>query len=167
MKALWILAALAFALVLQATLARFLGGAAFLDLVLLVVVCSALRNGPVTGMLAGSAGGIIQDSLSMGLIGVGGLTKSVVGYVVGTIGQQFNVTAALSRGVLFFASSLAHVVIFAGFYVLLGLEPFGFSWTGVLSQALGNAVVGVVALYVVEVMPMIVGRRQMSKLTRY
>ena len=89
MKAVGVLAAIALALLLQTTLARFLGGgAATLDLVLVVVVYVALTNGPVTGMLAGSVAGLVQDALSIGVIGIGGLAKSVVGFAVGAISQR-------------------------------------------------------------------------------
>jgi len=48
-----------------------LAATAALDLVLVVVVYVALTTGPVSGMLAGSAAGIIQDALSSGVIGIG------------------------------------------------------------------------------------------------
>ena len=167
MKAAGVLTAIALALALQTTLARFLaGGAAALDLVLVVVVYVALTNGPVTGMLAGSAAGIIQDALSIGVIGIGGLAKSVVGFAVGAIGQQFIVTAALPRLVIFLGSSVAHAAIFIGLYVLLGLGSFPSPWAGVLTQAFGNTAVGMVAFSIVEVVPMVVDRRRMSKRTR-
>ena len=97
-KAVGVLIAIALALALQTTLARFLvGGTAALDLVLVVVVYVALTSGPVTGMLAGSLAGIVQDALSSGVIGIGGLANSIVGFLAGVIGQQFIVTAALPR----------------------------------------------------------------------
>ena len=167
MKAVGVLAAIAVALASQTTLARFLAdGAAVLDLVLVVVVYVALTNGPVTGMLTGSAAGLIQDALSIGVIGIGGLAKSIVGFVVGAIGQQFIVTAALPRLVIFLGSSVAHAAMFTGLYVLLGLGSFPSSWAGILSQALGNTAVGMVAFSIVEVFPMVVDRRRMSKRAR-
>ena len=36
----------------------------------------------------------MQDALSSGVIGIGGLAKTVVGFLAGVIGQQFIVTAA-------------------------------------------------------------------------
>ena len=51
-----------------------------MDLVLVVVVYVALTTGPVSGMLAGSVAGLIQDALSSGVIGIGGLAKSIVGF---------------------------------------------------------------------------------------
>ena len=81
MKAVGVLIAIALALALQTTLARFVvGGTAAVDLVLVAVVYVALTSGPVSGMLAGSLAGMIQDALSSGVVGIGGLAKSIVGF---------------------------------------------------------------------------------------
>ena len=168
MSAVGILAAIALALALQTTLAPLLaGGAAALDLVLVVVVYVALRNGPVTGMLAGSAAGIIQDALSIGVIGIGGLAKSVVGFAVGALGQQFIVTAAFPRLVIFLGSTVAHAAMFMGLYELLGLGSFPSPWAAILSQALGNTVVGMITFTIVEAFPTVVERRRLSKRARH
>ena len=149
---------------MQTTLARFLvGGTAALDLVLVVVVYVALTTGPVSGMLAGSAAGIIQDALSSGVIGIGGLAKSIVGFVVGVIGQQFIVTAAFPRFVMFLAATAAHAAVFMGLYVLLGLRTFPSPWAAILSQAAGNAVVGMIAFTIIEGLPGMVERRRLRR----
>jgi rod shape-determining protein MreD len=156
--------AIALALALQTTLARFVvGGTAALDLVLVVVVYVALTTGPVSGMLAGSVAGIIQDALSSGVIGIGGLAKSNVGFAAGVIGQQFIVTAALPRFVMFLAASVAHAAVFMGLYVLLGLRTFPSPWAAILSQAVGNAVVGMIAFTIIEGLPGMLERRRMRR----
>jgi rod shape-determining protein MreD len=163
-----VLTAIALALALQTTLAGFLTGEAVaVDLVVVVVVYVALTSGPVTGMFAGSAAGLIQDALSGGVLGIGGLAKSVVGFVVGAISQQFIVTAALPRLVIFLGSSVAHSMMFIGLYVLLGFGSFPSPWGGILSRALGNTAVGVVVCSIVEVFPMVLNQRRMSKRTRH
>jgi len=163
-KAVWVLIAIALALALQTTLARFLvGGTVALDLVLVVVVYVAWTSGPVTGLFAGSFAGIIQDALSSGVIGVGGLAKSIVGFLIGAIGQQFIVTAALPRLVMFLVATTVHATIFMGFYVLMGLRSFPSPWAAVLSQALGNAAVGMIAFTVIESLPGAVERRRLSR----
>jgi rod shape-determining protein MreD len=163
-KVVGVLVAIALALALQTTLARFVvGGTVALDLVLVVVVYVALTSGPVTGMFAGSLAGIIQDALSSGVIGVGGLAKSIVGFVIGAIGQQFIVTAALPRLVMFLVATAVHATLFMGFYVLMGLRTFPSPWAAVLSQALGNAAVGMIAFTVVESLPGAVERRRLSR----
>ena len=164
MRAAGIFLAIALALALQTTLGRFvIGGTAALDLVLVVVVYVSLTTGPVSGMLSGSVAGIIQDALSSGVIGIGGLAKSIVGFAVGVIGQQFIVTAALPRFVMFLAASVAHAALFMGLYVLLGLRTFPSPWAAILSQAVGNAVVGMIAFTIIEGLPGMVERRRMRR----
>jgi rod shape-determining protein MreD len=166
-KAFGVLIAIALALALQTTLARFLvGGTAALDLVLVVVVYVALTSGPVTGMLAGSLAGIVQDALSSGVIGIGGLANSIVGFLAGVIGQQFLVTAALPRLLIFLAATVVHAAIFMGFYMLLGMRSFPSPWAAVASQALGNAAVGLIAFAIIESLPGAVERRRMGRRTK-
>ncbi len=164
MKAAGVLVAIALALALQTTLARFVvSGTAAIDLVLVVVVYVALTTGPGTGMLAGSVAGLIQDALSSGVIGIGGLAKSIVGFLAGVIGQQFIVTAALPRFVMFLAATAVHAAVFMGLYVVLGLRSFPSPYTAVMSQALGNAVVGMIAFTIIEALPGMVERRRVRR----
>lgn len=164
MKAAGVLVAVALALALQTTLARFLvSGTAAIDLVLVVVVYVALTTGPGTGMLAGSVAGLIQDALSSGVIGIGGLAKSIVGFLAGVIGQQFIVTAALPRFVMFLAATALHSAVFMGLYVVLGLRSFPSPYAAVMSQAVGNAVIGMVAFTIIEALPGMVERRRVRR----
>jgi rod shape-determining protein MreD len=163
-KAAGVLIAIALALALQTTLARFVvGGTAAIDLVLVALVYVALTTGPVSGMLAGSLAGLIQDSLSSGVIGIGGLAKSLVGFLVGAIGQQFIVTAALPRLVMFVAATVLHAAVFMGLYVALGLRTFPSPWTAIVTQALGNALVGMVAFAIIETLPGAMERRRLRR----
>ena len=164
MRAIGVLIAIALAVALQTTLARFIvGGTTALDLALVVVTYVALTSGPVTGMLAGSVAGIVQDALSSGVIGIGGLAKSVVGFLAGAIGQQFIVTAALPRLVMFVGATVVHAAVFMGLYVLLGLRSFPSPWAAVASQALGNAAVGLIAFTIIESLPGAVERRRVRR----
>ena len=107
--------------------------------------------------------GIVQDALSSGVVGIGGLAKSMVGFAVGVVGQQFIVTAALPRFVMFLAATIGHAAVFMGLYVLLDLRSFPSPWTAVLSQAVGNAVVGMLAFTIIEQLPGAVERRRMRR----
>ena len=104
MKAAGAILAVAVALAIQTTLARFLvRGSVAVDLVLVAVVYVSLTSGPVTGMLTGTFAGLIQDALSGGVIGIGGLAKTIVGFLAGIIGTQFIVAQPLPRFVVFLA----------------------------------------------------------------
>jgi rod shape-determining protein MreD len=111
-------------------------------------------------MMAGTIAGIVQDALSSGVIGIGGLAKSIVGFAAGVIGQQFIVTAALPRFVMFLAATVAHAAVFMGLYVLLELRSFPAPWAAIASQALVNAAVGMIAFTIIESLPGIVERRR-------
>ena len=167
MKTAGVVLAIALALALQTSLAQFVvRGTAALDLVLVVVVYVALTTGPVTGMVAGSVAGIIQDALSSGTLGIGGLAKAIVGFAAGVVGQQFIVTAAFPRFVMFMAATVVHAALFMGMYVLLGLKDFPSPWAAVLSQALGNALVGIIGFTIIESLPGAIERRRFKRSKR-
>ncbi len=115
MKAAGVLLALAGALALQTTLAGLtIGGGTAVNLVLVAVVYAALAFGPVPGLLAGSAGGLVQDALAGGIIGIGGLSKTIVGFVVGVLGAQFIVSQTLPRLVMFVGATVVHELCLPG-----------------------------------------------------
>ena len=162
MKAARILLAVALALALQTTLARYvIRGTVAVDLVLVAVVYVALTSGPASGLLTGAVAGLVQDALvASPVIGIGGLAKTIVGFLAGILGTQFIVAQPLPRFVVFFSATVLHAVIFMGLYTLLDLRHFGAPYAAVAGQALGNAVVGVVAFQLVELLPGAVERRR-------
>jgi rod shape-determining protein MreD len=162
------LLAVAVALALQTTLGSLvIRGTAALDLVLIVVVYLALISGPVTGLLLGTAAGLVQDSLSSGIIGIGGLAKTVVGFVAGVLGTQFIVTAPLSRFVVFVLATVLHAGVFMGLYTLLGLRQFDDPWAAVITQAIGNGFFGVVGAQLIELLPGLRERRKGKRMLRH
>lgn len=158
-----VVAALAVALVLQTTVTGVIRGAVPVDLVLVVVVSAALAFGPMTGLLAGTVGGLVQDALSSGVLGMGGLAKTLVGFAAGRFATQFIVTATVPRLLIFAAATVAHAVLFMGLYTLLGLRSFPDPVPSVAVQAVGNAVVGVVGVRAVDAVPRLLERRRASR----
>jgi rod shape-determining protein MreD len=163
-KAAAALAAIAVALALQTTLTGVvIRGTAALDLVLIVIVYISLMSGPVTGIVAGSVAGLVQDAMSSGVLGIGGLAKTLVGFAAGLLGTQFIVTAALPRFVVFVAATIMHAAVFMGLYVLLDLRQFPSPYAAVMSQAIGNGFLGVVGAQVIEMLPGLRDRRRPRK----
>ena len=164
MKAAGVVLATVVAIALQTTLARFvIRGTVAVDLVLVVVIYAALTAGPVTGLLAGTFAGLVQDALSSGVVGIGGLAKTVVGFLSGVVGTQFIVAQPLPRFVVFFGATLVHEAVSIGLYELLSLREFGMPYASVATKALGNAIVGVVAFQLVELLPGAFERRRMAR----
>lgn len=167
MRAAGVILAVAVALALHTTLARFvIRGTVAVDFVFVVVVYVALTSGPVTGLLTGACAGLVQDALTSGIIGIGGLAKTVVGFLAGMVGTQFIVAQPLPRFVVFFVATVLHAAIFVGLYVLLDSMHVDTPYAAVAGQAVGNAVVGVVAFQLVEFLPGAVERRRLQK-TRF
>jgi rod shape-determining protein MreD len=156
-----VLLALAAALTLQTTLAGLtVGASATVNLVLVAVIFVALAYGPGTGLFAGTAGGLAQDALAGGIIGVGGMAKTLVGFFVGVLGAQFIVSQPLPRLVMFVSATLVHELCVQGVTALVESRGFRLDWSAALTQALVNGVVGVLAFLVLEQAPGLMQRRQ-------
>jgi rod shape-determining protein MreD len=162
-----LLLGLAAALAVQTTLGTLvLRGLPAVDVVLIAVVYVALTSGPMTGLLSGTIAGLAQDALSSGVLGIGGLAKTIVGYLTGVLGTQFIITAPLPRFVVFVLATMAHAAVFIGLYVMLDLRSFPSPYPAVIGQALGNGFVGVVLSQLIELLPGVAARRRASRTLR-
>jgi rod shape-determining protein MreD len=164
MRTAGILLALVAALAIQTSLAGMtVGGTTAVNLVLVTVVFVALSFGAVTGVLAGTVGGLLQDALAGGIIGIGGLAKSLVGFVVGVLGAQFIVSQTVPRFVMFVGATILHEACFQALHALVEARPFRMSYSTVLMQAAINACLGILAFWVVESGPKMLERRRASR----
>jgi rod shape-determining protein MreD len=152
------------ALVLQTTLARYVAhGAMPVDLVLVAVAYVGLSSGPVLGLLAGTLGGLTQDALASGIVGLGGLGSTTVGFLTGVVGMQFIVAQVLPRFLVFFAATIVRALVVFGLGVLLGFGQTSLPFVPVAGQALGNALVGVALFQTVELLPGALERRRIAR----
>ena len=154
MKTTHILVWLALALLVQTTLVPLVaGGGAPVDLVLVVVVFAALNRGPVAGLWTGTVAGLLQDALSGGIIGVSGLTKTIIGVVVGVVGSRFLLGTVWHRLAVLVGASFVHAFCYLGIYTLIGPDgpagPVGI----VTVQAAANALVGAIVPLVAGAAP--------------
>ena len=160
-------AAIFLALAAQTTLSRYVFRSSTpIDLVLIAVVYVGMKSGPVTGVMAGTVAGLIQDALAGGILGIGGLSKTVIGFLSGVLGTQFIVTAPLPRFLLLLMATALHAAIFMGLYSLLDLRQFPSGYSSIVGQAFGNAFVGVIAFQMVEWFPGFVDRRRAGRFLR-
>jgi rod shape-determining protein MreD len=161
MKTLLVLLALIVGLALQTSLSGLtMSGARTVNLVVVAVVYVALVFGPVTGMMAGTAGGLAQDALAGGIVGVGSLSKTIVGFLAGLLGAQFIVAQPLPRFVMFVSASVLHEVCYQALSAVVEVRPFRLAFAPVLSQAALNGIVGLAAFFLVERMPGMLQRRR-------
>jgi len=161
MRTAGVLAALALALLLQTTLAGVsMAGGTRVNLVLVAVIYVALAFGAAAGLLAGTAGGLAQDALAGGIVGVGGLSKTLVGFLVGVLGAQFIVSQPLPRFVMFVGATFLHEVCFQALHALVESRGFTMHYSATLIQAVVNGGIGIAAFLLVEQGPDLLQRRQ-------
>ena len=161
MKAVGVLLALIGALALQTTISGLtMSGARMVNLVVVAVVYVALTFGPVTGLFAGTVGGLAQDSLAGGVVGIGSLAKTIIGFLSGLLGAQFIVAQPLPRFVMFVGATIVHELCFQGLSALIEGRGFRLQYSALLTQAVINATVGLVAFFVVERGPGLLQRRR-------
>ncbi len=164
MKALRTLGAIAVALVLQTTLARLLvRGSIGVDLVLVVVVYLGLREGPTVGILSGTVAGLAQDALTTGVVGIGALGKTIVGYLAGVLGTAFIITQPVPRVLVFFVATLVEMTVVTLFHAALDAGPHVVPVGAIVAQAFGNSLVGFVLFQLVESLPRAIDRRRAGR----
>src|SRR5256886_13626474 len=112
-----ILIATLLALVIQAWFPLHFARMALLDLPLLVTIYFGLsRRNPSTGLLLGTAIGLLQDSLSGPTVPLGlfGIAKTVIGYLASSIGARLDTEHPAARFALtstFFVAHQALIVV--------------------------------------------------------
>jgi rod shape-determining protein MreD len=161
MKTVAVVLALIAALAVQTSLSGLtMTGARAVNLVVVAVIYMALVFGPITGMMAGTAGGLAQDALAGGIVGIGSLSKTIVGFLAGVLGAQFIVAQPVPRFVMFVSASVLHEFCYQGLSAVVEVRPLRFAYAPVLTQAGMNGIVGLAAFFMVERMPGMLQRRR-------
>ncbi len=153
------------ALALQTTVIPNLmaGRWGMVDLVLVVVVYTALQFGPTTGLLTGAVAGMAQDALSGGVIGVSGLAKTIVGFLAGIIGSQFIVANAVPRFVVLLLGAVLNAICFLGLNAVIVRRGMAVPWRAAWPQMLLTAFVGIILIQTVQAIPGILMRRRLRR----
>lgn len=77
----------------------------------IVVVFFAVRRGEVFGAFLGTACGLVQDAFSLGVFGLGGLTKTLLGFWTGYIARRIDVSPFLRHGVFLLVMSTLELAL--------------------------------------------------------
>ena len=134
------------ALVIQAWLPMHFTRAALLDLPLLVVIYLGLsRRNPSTGLLLGTAVGLMQDSLSGPIVPLGlfGIAKTVVGYLASSLGARLDTEHPAARFALTAGFFIIHQAVVALTRRILLAQPEPWFNLRHFAGALVNALVAV------------------------
>ena len=164
MKLMWVIATMIVAVALQMTLARYtVGGRWAFDLVLVGVLFAALQWGPIAGMIAGTLGGLTQDVLDNGIVGVGGLVKTVVGFAAGAVGAQFVLARPSARMMIVAIATMLHRMLLYGILAMIKQQWAALPWAAMLWETGINTLCSMVAFYAAEALPGAMARGRASR----
>lgn len=164
MKVTGVLATVVAAVILQAALARYaVGGRWVFDLVLVGVAFVGLQGGAVAGMLAGTVGGLLQDLLSGGIVGIGGLAKTLVGCLVGVIGTQFVLARPAARMLIIGGATVVHRLMIVALQALVDLQWLGVSWPMILVETGLNAAMALILFHAAQAVPGLIARQRLNR----
>ena len=113
-----------------------------------VVLYFGLTRHDVFGALMGTACGLLQDSLSLGIFGVGGLTKTLLGFGAGYISRKINVAPAARTFVLVLVLASAELFLWKSLVLFLFGERFSAAGGLAFLQPLATSLVVSVAFQV-------------------
>ena len=126
----------------------------YVDLPLLLTVYFGLMRDPVLGMLAGYAAGLCGD-LAPGsgpIIGVGGFSKTIIGFLVASVAVRFSLEGPLVRVLVIALSSLVNSALYLGLNELMDQNLTSETTTAQLAvkvalEAAANLIFGVIAFW--------------------
>ena len=149
MKVFWTALALLIAFLLQSALTHIVPNQArMVDLFVLVVVYCGLVGGETHAMLAGAAGGWVQDvQFGGGVVGLSGLTKTMVGFGVGLAGSRFQLTEPMARVMVLFVATLVDALVFERLAAAFDVRLQTLSLAGLFTRSVLNAALGGVLFF--------------------
>ncbi len=148
------LLAIAAAALGQVALATYLPAVARrCDPFIILVVYYGLTRPQPGAMLMGTGAGLVQDSLLGTILGLGGFKKTLMAYLIGSLGSLFMLNQAIPRFGILVAATILDPLTELGLSVALGQ---GYLFPGpwdLLQRGLGNGIVGLLVFWVASRLP--------------
>ncbi|MFC2157189.1 rod shape-determining protein MreD [Acidobacteriota bacterium] len=116
----------------------------------LIVLYFAMKGGETKGAVVGMFFGLVQDSFSIGVFGIAGIAKTIMGFIAGFIAKRISVVVFRRNFVFIFIMTGIDLIIWVLLYVLLLSENINTGRGLLFFQPLGTAVIGSVVLFLVR-----------------
>lgn len=127
----------------------------YIDLPLLVTVYFGLQRAPILGMLTGVIAGLGGDAVGGGILGVGGFSKTLIGYLVAAASVRLSLENPLARLSVVAIASAGSTVLFVGLNQMLEQSlPYVSTWgefgATIGWKMLGDTVASIVLFVVLD-----------------
>src|SRR3989442_13951626 len=104
-------------------------------------------------MLMGIGAGLVEDSLLGSVLGMNGFKKTLIGYLVGSVGSLFMLNQTIPRFGILFAATVLDRLAELGLSIAMG-RGLDFPGTlAILQRGLGNGVLGLLFFWVAARLP--------------
>lgn len=114
-----------------------------------VVLFFSVRRGEVFGALLGTMCGLVQDTFTLGVFGVAGLTKTLLGFWAGYVSRRIDVVPFVRNALFTLVLSVLEVVLWVLITAVVRLESVNLQGGLLFLQPLVTAVL-VSSLFVLE-----------------
>ncbi len=122
-----------------------------IDLPLIAVTYFALRRDVVQAMLAGCASGLGADIFSKGLLGAGGFSKTLVGYLIAALATRVMLDNPLVRIPVLAGAAALDAVVIVFLHRILGQPPLATFAETAAYKLIGTTVAGTFIFYVLDI----------------
>jgi len=107
-----------------------------------VVLYFSIRRGEVFGALLGTMCGLVQDAFSLGVFGVAGLTKTLLGFWTGFISRRIDVAPFTRNALFMLVMSVLEMALWVLITAVVRLESVNLHGRLLLHQPVVTAVLG-------------------------
>jgi rod shape-determining protein MreD len=107
-----------------------------------VVLYFSIRRGEIFGALLGTMCGLAQDAFSLGVFGVAGLTKTLLGFWTGYISRRIDVAPFTRNALFMLAMSVLEMVLWVLITAVVRVKPVNLQGGLILLQPIVTALVG-------------------------
>lgn len=111
-----------------------------INLFSIIVLIFAVEKGGLAGAVMGTVCGLIQDSFSMGVFGVAGLTKTLMGYTAGAVSRRIDVSKPMRNFLFVVVLSALEMIVWAMTAALVRRQPIDLHHGLMLAQPVVTAV---------------------------
>ncbi len=107
-----------------------------------IVLYFSIRRGEVYGALLGTMCGLVQDTFSLGIFGVAGLTKTLLGFWTGFVSRRIDVAPFTRNALFMLVMSVLEMALWVLITAVVRLESVNLHGGLVFLQPLVTAVLG-------------------------
>ncbi len=123
------------------------------DLFTILVVYYGLTRHQTAAMVMGTGAGLVEDSLFGAILGLNGFKKTLLGYLVGTVGSLFMLNQTIPRFGILFVATLIDPLAEMLLSLTLGQRFLFPGISELLQQGLGNGLVGLLVFWIAARVP--------------